>query len=157
MAQTLKIYVDGGCKVNPGIGAYASIILDGNNETIYTKAFKKTTNNRMELLGVIETLENILESSDIQIYSDSKYVVDSVNANWIQNWVKNDWRNSQGKLIKNIDLWKRFLDVITFHNVTFAWVKGHDKNFYNIKCDRLVQKCFNSPNKLEDIGYIAFE
>lgn len=153
----LTIYVDGGCKGNPGIGAYASIILDEKGETIYTKGFKQTTNNRMELLGVIETLENIVEASEIQIYSDSKYVVDSVNAHWIDSWVKNNWRNSQRKLIKNIDLWKRFLNVSNFHNLTFIWVKGHDKNLYNIKCDKLVQECMKCTNELvEDVGYIKF-
>ena len=153
----LTIYIDGGCKGNPGIGAYASIVIDDNNEIIYTKGFKHTTNNRMELLGVIETLENIKESANISIYTDSKYVVDSINHNWINAWVKNNWRNSQRKLIKNIDLWKRFLNVSNFHNLTFIWVKGHDKNLYNIKCDKLVQECMKCTNELvEDVGYIKF-
>ena len=155
MVKNLKIYVDGGCKVNVGIGAYASIVIDGENETVYTKGFKCTTNNRMELLAVIETLEAIKESANIEIFSDSKYVVDSVNQNWINNWLKNDFKNSQKKRIKNIDLWKRFINAINYHNVKFTWVKGHNKDLYNLKCDLLVQKCIrNSNNLVEDSGFI---
>lgn len=109
----------------------------------------------MELLAVIETLEAIKESANIEIFSDSKYVVDSVNQNWINNWLKNDFKNSQKKRIKNIDLWKRFINVINYHNVKFTWVKGHDKDLYNLKCDLLVQKCIkNSNNLVEDFGFI---
>ena len=154
MAKSLKLYVKGCCKNKVGIGAYASMIFDGEVETIYTKGFRETTNNRMELLGIIETLGNLQESTDIQIFTENKYVVNSINEKWIDKWVKNNWRNSQRKLIKNVDLWERLLDLINYHNITFIWLSGQEIDIYNVKCDWLVKKYMKFSNELvEDTGY----
>ena len=108
----------------------------------------------MELLGIIETLGNLQESTDIQIFTENKYVVNSINEKWIDKWVKNNWRNSQRKLIKNVDLWERLLDLINYHNITFIWLSGQEIDIYNVKCDWLVKKYMKFSNELvEDTGY----
>ena len=131
--KTIQIYTDGACSGNPGPGAYGVIMKFNDREKIITEGFRKTTNNRMELLSVIVALEKITtDKYPVEIYSDSKYVIDSITKGWVFNWVKT---NFKGK--KNEDLWKRFLEVESKFNITYHWVKGHNGHPENERCDQL--------------------
>ena len=131
--KTIQIYTDGACSGNPGPGAYGVIMKFNGREKILTEGFRKTTNNRMELLSVIVALEKITtDKYPVEIYSDSKYVIDSITKGWVFNWVKT---NFKGK--KNEDLWKRFLEVESKFNITYHWVKGHNGHPENERCDQI--------------------
>lgn len=149
MAQ-VTIYTDGSSRGNPGPGGYGAVLISGDNRKEISKGFTYTTNNRMELLSVIAALECLKSTGhNVTVYSDSKYVVDSVEKNWIKGWVK---KNFNG--IKNPDLWKRFLDSYNKHNVKFIWVKGHADNVENNRCDILATTAAKSNNLVPDTGYI---
>lgn len=129
----ITIYTDGAAKGNPGNGGYGVVMISGKHRKEISEGFRKTTNNRMELLSVIVALEHVKRpDADILIVSDSKYVVDAVEKGWLFNWAKNDFK---GK--KNADLWKRFLKIYPRHRVKFQWVKGHAGNLENERCDQL--------------------
>ena len=144
--KTVRIYSDGSSKgTSDGPGGYGTIVQylndDGTTAKVmeYTEGFKVTTNNRMELMGVIVGLESLTEPYNVMVYSDSKYVVDAFNQRWINNWLSNGWHTSLKKPVKNIDLWKRLLNAKKPHEVKFAWVKGHDGHADNERCDYLAQ------------------
>ena len=119
----IVIFTDGAAKGNPGPGGYGAVLKFAQHRKELSEGFRLTTNNRMELLAVIVALESIKkENSNIQVYTDSKYVVDAINKNWLQNWQKKAFK---GK--KNVDLWKRFLLIIPKQNVIFNWIKGSSK------------------------------
>jgi ribonuclease HI len=148
MAQ-ITIYTDGSAKGNPGNGGYGVVMMSGKHKKELSQGFRLTTNNRMELLSVIVALESIKSPSDnVQIYSDSKYVVDSVEKGWVFGWQKKGFK---GK--KNIDLWKRFLLIYPKHTVKFNWVKGHAGNEYNEICDTLAVDAADGDHLLVDKGY----
>jgi len=127
------IFTDGACSGNPGPGGYGAVLLFKNHRKEISGGFRKTTNNRMELLAVILALEAIKVSGvPIVLYSDSSYVVNAVEKGWLF-----DWENKAFKKIKNPDLWKRFLVVLRKHSISFVWVKGHDGNIENERCDKL--------------------
>ena len=123
----IKLYSDGSARGNPnGPGGYGTILqyIDGKSELHereFSGGYKKTTNNRMELLGVIIGLEALNKPCEVTVYSDSKYVTDAFNQHWIENWIKKGWKTSTNKPVKNIDLWKRLLITMKQHNVTFHW------------------------------------
>ena len=127
------MYTDGAAKGNPGPGGYGTILRYGEKEKELSDGFRKTTNNRMELLAVIVGLEAIKKPGwNVKVVSDSKYVVDAVTKDWLTNWVKKDFK---GK--KNRDLWERYLKAAAPHQVTFQWVKGHAGHPENERCDQL--------------------
>ena len=129
----IEIYTDGSSSGNPGPGGYGTILRSGQHYKELSGGFRTTTNNRMELLAVIAGLEAIKQlGEEVQIFSDSKYVVDSVEKKWVFGWVK---KNFAGK--KNKDLWLRFLSVYKLHKVKFTWIKGHNDHPENERCDRL--------------------
>ncbi|MET4082989.1 ribonuclease HI [Pedobacter sp. UYP30] len=129
----IEIYTDGSSSGNPGPGGYGTILKSGSHYKELSGGFRKTTNNRMELLAVIAGLEAIKQpGEEVQIFSDSKYVVDSVEKKWVFGWVK---KNFAGK--KNKDLWLRFLALNKLHKVKFTWIKGHNDHPENERCDRL--------------------
>lgn len=143
MKEKLKkviIYTDGACSGNPGPGGYAAILIYNNTEKEIFGAEKSTTNNKMELMGVIKALEILKEPCDIQIHSDSAYVVNSINNGWVYSWKKNNWIKSDKSKAKNIELWEKLLNLIEIHNIVFIKVKGHADNDYNNKCDKLAVK-----------------
>ncbi|MDQ3191341.1 MAG: ribonuclease HI [Bacteroidota bacterium] len=145
----ITIFTDGAAKGNPGRGGYGIVMLSGRHRKEISQGYKHTTNNRMELLSVIVALESIKnEGCNVKIYSDSKYVVDSVEKSWVFNWEK---KGFNGK--KNIDLWKRFLKIYPKHNVKFVWVKGHASNVENNRCDELAVEAACGTNLPEDTGY----
>lgn len=136
----VTIYTDGACSGNPGKGGWAAILMQGNIVKHISGAEEETTNNRMELLSVINALSLLKYQCDVTIYSDSAYVVNAFNQGWIENWVENNWRTSGRKAVQNKDLWLRLLTLTRRHNVEFIKVKGHSDNQYNNECDRLARK-----------------
>jgi ribonuclease HI len=133
MSHQITIYTDGSSRGNPGPGGYGAILMAGTHRKEISQGFRNTTNNRMELLSVIVALESLkVPGSHVTIYSDSKYVVDSVEKKWVFGWQK---KGFSGK--KNADLWQRFLRIYPKHQVKFQWVKGHAENPFNERCDEL--------------------
>ena len=137
----VKIYTDGAARGNPdGPGGYGAVLeyVDPKG-TLHTKelsqGYKKTTNNRMELMAVIVALEALNRPCEVELYSDSKYVVDAFNQHWIDSWLKKGWKRGKNEPVKNADLWKRLLKAKEPPQVTFIWVKGHDGHPQNERCD----------------------
>jgi len=145
----ITIYTDGSAKGNPGRGGYGVVMISGNHRKELSEGFRLTTNNRMELLGVIVALETLKkERSDVVVYSDSKYVVEAVEKGWVFGWEKKGFKKK-----KNVDLWQRFLEIYPKHNVKFVWVKGHANNMENENCDRLAVDAADGGTLLIDSGY----
>lgn len=152
----VELYTDGACSGNPGAGGYGTILRFKDKSGLYhekelTAGYKITTNNRMELLSVIVGLEALKKNCCVTIYSDSKYVVDAIDKKWLDAWVANNWKNSQKKAVKNVDLWKRFLDAQKNHKISFVWIKGHNGHEFNERCDKLAVASSKSTNLLDDI------
>lgn len=153
----VTIYTDGSARGNPdGPGGYGVILqyIDSKgvlHESVRSQGYKKTTNNRMELMGVIAGLESLNKPCDVEIVSDSKYVTDAFNQKWIDNWLKNNWRKADKKPVLNVDLWKRLLEAKSNHNVTFTWVKGHEGHPENERCDEMAVNAALSENLLDDV------
>lgn len=142
MKPKIKIYTDGACQNNPGKGGYGIVMryIDqkGNiHQKEFSKGFLKTTNNRMELLAVIDALNILKKPCEIELYSDSKYVVDAINQKWLDSWIKKNWKLNTTNPTKNIDLWKKYLEASKIHDIKFIWVKGHAQNEFNNLCDKL--------------------
>lgn len=150
MAAPIIIYTDGSARGNPGPGGYGIVMISGPYRKEISQGYKHTTNNRMELLGVIVALESVkTENVAITIYTDSRYVVDAVEKKWVFSWEK---KKFAGK--KNPDLWQRFLKIYPRHHIKFVWVKGHAENKENIQCDKLAVEASFNPNLPEDMGYL---
>lgn len=153
----VKLFTDGAARGNPeGPGGYGAILqYTDSNGTLHEKemsaGYKQTTNNRMELLGVITGLEALKKPCEVEVISDSKYVTDAFNQNWVENWIQKGWRTSTNKPVKNIDLWKRLIVLVKQHDVTFTWVKGHDGHLENERCDRLATSAADGSNLLDDV------
>ena len=135
--KTVQIYTDGACSGNPGPGGWGAILVYNQHEKEISGGDKYTTNNKMELTAVVKALEILNEPCRVALYTDSKYIVDSVNNGWVYSWQKNKWRKSDGKPALNVDLWMRVLQLMEIHQVKFNWVKGHADNYYNNKCDQM--------------------
>ncbi|MCR5528607.1 MAG: ribonuclease HI [Saccharofermentans sp.] len=131
------IYTDGACSGNPGPGGWGAILMAGGKSKELSGGEAHTTNNRMELMAVIKALEALNRPCHADIYSDSAYVVNAFNQNWIANWQRNNWRNSAKAEVANVDLWKMLLSLTSTHEVVFHKVKGHADNEYNNRCDQL--------------------
>lgn len=145
----IEIYTDGAAQGNPGRGGYGAILRFGNKEKELSEGFRLTTNNRMELLAVIVALEHLKTNQyPVVVYSDSKYVVDAVEKQWVFGWHKKGYK---GK--KNADLWKRYLPLHHKHNPTFVWVKGHSGHIENERCDQLAVAAANSHDLKVDEFY----
>lgn len=145
----ITIYTDGAAKGNPGPGGYGIVLKSGNYRKELACGFRITTNNRMELLAVIVALETLkIPNSNVTVYTDSKYVSEAINQNWIETWEQKNF-----KKVKNPDLWKRFLKVIGKHNVKFIWIKGHSGNTENEIADKLAVKAASSNELLIDEAY----
>ena len=135
--KEVKIYTDGACSGNPGPGGYAAILIYNGVEKEISGGNKDTTNNKMELTAVIKGLEMLKEKCIVTVYSDSAYIVNSIQNGWIYSWKNNNWIKSDKTKVKNIDLWEKLLNQMEFHEVSFIKVKGHSDNEYNNRCDRL--------------------
>lgn len=154
----VSIYTDGAARGNPdGPGGYGTVLcyVDSTNikhEKELSQGYVRTTNNRMELMAVIAGLEALKVPCNVTLYSDSKYVVDAFNQNWIDGWIKKGWSRGKNQPVKNIDLWKRLLKAKEPHNVKFVWVKGHAGHEYNERCDLLATSAADGDNLIIDEG-----
>ena len=144
MSDAVEIYTDGACSGNPGPGGWGVLIRELDKEdTEISGGEKYTTNNRMELLAAIKALESIENNKEIIIYTDSNYVKDGITQ-WISNWKKNNWKTSNKKPVKNVDLWIKLDNAIQNKKISWKWVKGHDGNEGNEKADFLAQSALNN-------------
>jgi ribonuclease HI len=149
MQKDIIIYTDGAARGNPGPGGYGVVLMSGPHRKELSEGFRKTTNNRMELLAVITALEALKKpGSNVHIYTDSKYVSDAINLGWVFNWEKKNFKKK-----KNIDLWKRFLELYRKHNVSISWVEGHANIKENERCDELAVQASKQNNLSVDSGY----
>ena len=149
----IDIYTDGACSGNPGAGGYGAVLLFNGQRKEISAGYRCTTNNRMEIMGVIKALECLKEKCSVTVYSDSKYVVDAIEKGWVTKWKKNNWmRNAKEKAL-NTDLWSELLVLLDYHTVSFVWVKGHADNIENNRCDNLARNAISSPPCLEDDGF----
>ena len=130
------IYTDGACSGNPGPGGWGAILKYGGYTKELSGGAGSTTNNRMELTGVISALSALKEPCDVELYTDSQYIVNAINKGWLNSWAKNNWKKKGGE-VKNPDLWQQLLPLLLRHSVRFIWVKGHAENEYNNRCDQL--------------------
>lgn len=154
----VKLYTDGAARGNPdGPGGYGTVLeyVDPKGELHVkelSQGYVKTTNNRMELMAVITGLEALNRSCTVEVYSDSKYVVDAFNQHWVDGWLKKGWKRGKNEPVKNVDLWKRLLDAKEKHSVTFHWVKGHDGHPQNERCDELATTAADGSQLIVDEG-----
>lgn len=146
----LTIYTDGSARGNPGRGGYGAILIWKGTQKEISKGYLHTTNNRMELMSVIAALETLNRKGiNIEIYSDSKYVVQAVTEGWLKKWIATDFKGGK----KNKDLWTRYHNLSKDHQIKFIWVKGHASNPYNQRCDELATAAADGHDLIEDIGY----
>lgn len=147
------IYTDGACSGNPGPGGYGAVLLFGDRRLELSGGYKSTTNNRMELLAVITALERLTRPCKVTLYSDSQYVVDAITKRWVYSWQSKGWRKADKKPALNVDLWQRLLPLLEKHDVEFRWVRGHNNNVENERCDRLAVFASQGPDLEIDTGY----
>ena len=154
----VRLFSDGSARGNPdGPGGYGTVLQYTDNAgTLHEKelsaGYEKTTNNRMELMGCIAGLEALNRPCRVEVYSDSKYLVDAFNQHWIEGWVKKGWKRGKNEPVKNIPLWQRLLKAMEPHEVSFYWVKGHAGHPENERCDRLATSAADGGQLLKDDG-----
>lgn len=148
--KKVDIYTDGACSGNPGAGGYCAILIFNGIEKIVSGGEADTTNNRMELVAVIEGLKALKEPCEVDLYSDSQYVINAINEKWLDGWVQSGWRAESKKSVKNVDLWQALIPLIKKHKVNFIKVKGHSDNEYNNRCDKIAVGIYKNSNKQEN-------
>ena len=137
--KKVSIYTDGACSGNPGIGGFCAILIYNGVEKVISGSEFDTTNNRMELMAVIEGLKALKEPCEVDLYSDSQYVVSAFTENWIFDWVSRGWKTSSKSQVKNVDLWQELLSFNDKHKINFIKVKGHSDNVNNNRCDQIAR------------------
>ena len=135
--KTVTIYTDGACSGNPGPGGWGAILMYGPHKKEMSGGEAQTTNNRMELTGAISALQALKEPCQVELYSDSKYVIDAIQKGWVYGWKKKGWVKSDKKPALNVDLWEQLLPLLAYHQVEFVWVKGHAGHPENERCDQM--------------------
>ena len=154
----VMIYTDGAARGNPeGPGGFGTVLEYTDTKGVLhtkeiSKGYKRTTNNRMELMAAIAGLEALNRPCEVELYTDSKYLVDAFNQRWIDGWLKKNWKRGKNEPVKNIDLWKRLLKAKEPHNVSFFWVKGHDGHPQNERCDTLATTAADGDDLSVDEG-----
>lgn len=154
----VKIYTDGAARGNPdGPGGYGTILhyTDSKgvlHERTFSQGYKRTTNNRMELMAAIVGLEALTKPCQVELYSDSRYLTDAFNQKWIDSWIKKGWKRGKNQPVKNEELWKRLLKAMEGHAVTYIWVKGHDGHPENERCDQLATGAADGSDLIVDEG-----
>ena len=138
--KEIEIYTDGACSGNPGAGGWGAILLYNGLEKTVSGGVAMTTNNRMELTGIIEALKFVKEPCSVKVYSDSAYVCNAFLKHWVNNWQANGWKTASKKDVENIDLWRELLAAMHPHDVKFVKVAGHADNTYNNRCDKLARE-----------------
>ena len=155
MPDKITIYTDGACSGNPGPGGYGTVLQYGEHRKELSGGFRKTTNNRMELLAVIEGLQSLKKPCEVTVFSDSKYIVDAVNKGWAKRWQANGWRRNRKDKALNPDMWAYLLKLLDTHTVNVRWVKGHAGNPGNERADALAVAASHSDSLDVDEGYEA--
>ena len=145
--EKITIYTDGACSGNPGPGGWGAILMYQGNKKEISGGKKNTTNNEMELTAVIEALKMLKFPCQVDLYSDSAYVVNAFLQNWIGNWIKNNWKTSSKEPVKNQELWKELYELTKSHQVKFIKVKGHSDNEFNNRCDELARNAIDKVEK----------
>jgi len=156
MNETLKhitIYTDGACIGNPGPGGYGVVLLYGQHRKELSGGFRRTTNNRMEIMAAIVGLRSIKQKCAVTVHTDSQYLADSMMKGWAARWRTQGWKRNKKEMASNPDLWEQLLDVCQHHEVTFAWVRGHAGNTENERCDTLSVQAAQQKNLPRDDGY----
>ncbi len=151
--KKVTIYTDGACRGNPGPGGYGVVLLHGGHRKELSGGFARTTNNRMELLACIRGLEALKYPCLVDLYSDSRYVVDGIEKGWAARWQRNNWMRTKTEPAVNADLWQRLLELLAEHRVRLHWVRGHSGNEENEVCDRLATTAARQKNLPRDPGY----
>ena len=151
--RTVTIHTDGSCLGNPGPGGYAAILDYRGQEKELTGGFRRTTNNRMEILAVIAGLEALTEHCSVAVYSDSRYVVDAIEKGWARKWRANKWMRNKREAAVNPDLWERLLNLLDKHEVQLKWVRGHAGNVGNNRADKLAVAAAKGANLPKDEGF----
>jgi len=151
--EEVVIYTDGGCRNNPGPGGYGVVLLHEGSRQELSGGYAKTTNNRMELTACIKGLEALARKQSVIVFSDSQYVVNGIEKGWARKWKKNDWKRTEREMAENSDLWAQLLDACDKHEVKFKWVRGHDGNRENERCDVLAVEMSHCDDLPPDHGY----
>jgi ribonuclease HI len=154
LKRKVTIYTDGACDGNPGPGGYGAVIMSGRAREEISQGYRRTTNNRMELLAAVEALETLNEPCEVTLYSDSKYLVEAMERGWALRWRDSHWQRKGAKRVPNADLWQRLLDLLAVHEVQFKWVRGHAGNPHNERADFLSYQTIEGEDLLEDVGYL---
>lgn len=149
----VTIYTDGACSGNPGKGGYGSILKCGGKRKELRGGYRHTTNNRMEMLGAIVALKALKFPCRVKLYTDSKYMLDSITRGWAKKWQSNGWRKADKKRALNTDLWEELLELCDLHDIRMIWVKGHDGNIENERCDQLAVNAREQSQLLIDSAY----
>ena len=144
--EKITIYTDGACSGNPGPGGWGVVLMYKDNKKEISGGKKDTTNNIMELTAVIEALKQLKYPCEVDLYSDSAYVVNAFKQGWIYNWIRNNWKTSGKESVKNQELWKELYALTKIHKVNFIKVKGHSDNEYNNRCDELARNAIGNIN-----------
>ena len=146
------IHTDGACKGNPGPGAYGAVLVCGRHRKEISAGYRLTTNNRMELRAAIAALELLTEPCEVELHSDSKYLVQAIKEKWLAGWQRRSWLTSDKKPVKNQDLWQQLMAAMAPHKIHWHWVKGHAGHAENERCDQLANQAVANGNLLEDAG-----
>ncbi len=155
--QQVQIFTDGSCLGNPGPGGWAAILRleNGKHEKELVGGYAKTTNNRMEIMAVLEGLKALKYACKVRVYSDSQYVCNAIEKKWLLSWHKNNWIKSDKKAVKNSDLWQALYPLLEQHSVTFHWLRGHSGHPENERCDVLAREEASRGVLPEDAGFLA--
>lgn len=151
--KKVEIFTDGACSGNPGPGGFGAVLKYGTKTKEISKGYYLTTNNRMEIMGVLESLKALKEPCDITLCSDSKYVLDSLSKGWAEKWKAAGWMRNKHDKALNVDLWEALLNEISKHKIKYVWVKGHTGHAENERCDVLAVSAYTNGNLIEDTGY----
>ena len=152
VANPVTIYTDGACLGNPGPGGYAAVLLQGRHRKELSGGFRRTTNNRMEIMAALVGLETLNRRCTVRVHTDSRYVQQSISLGWAKRWRAKDWKHGPGKRV-SWDLWERLLAVCARHEVEFVWVRGHAGNVENERCDFLSVQAAHRPDLPGDVSY----
>lgn len=151
--KKITIYTDGGALGNPGKGGYGAILIYGEYRKEISGGYRHTTNNRMEMMACIKAIEMLKEPCQVTVYSDSKYLVDSIEKGWARRWRANSWKRNKKDKAENVDLWEVLLAQLDKHETSFRWVKGHSGHPENERCDEMVKEAAAQSDLPEDSGY----
>lgn len=150
----IELFSDGSADPNPGVGGYGIILRYNGISKEFSCGYSLTTNNRMEIMGIVCGLEKLKTKSNVQVYTDSSYVVKAIKDKWLEAWIRRGWKTSTGTPVQNVDLWKRLYEMLEKHNVVFNWIKGHAGHPENERCDILAKSSYeNNKSLCVDEGY----